>query len=230
MIYATGDMHGDMSLFSQKKFKHIKSGDTLLICGDFGFVWNGDSKEKKNLDKLSKKGYNICFVDGTHENFDLINSYPVVSFAGGKVHKIRENVYHLMRGQVYEIEGEKIFAFGGGELPDSDMRFDESSWTRAEIPTREEMSDGVLNLERYMYKVDYIVTHEPSQKIKNFLRLKDTQLPTVANLNTYFQELSKNCEYTRWVFGSLHEDKFVSPSQIALFQNLINIHTGEAVK
>lgn len=226
MIFATGDMHGDYDLFSQKKFKKINDGDTLLVCGDFGFIWTGDSKERKILDKLSRKKYNICFVDGTHENFDLLDKFPVVDFAGGRAHKIRENIYHLMRGQVFEIEGEKIFAMGGGESPDIDMRGD-SAISADETPTREQMREGAKNLERYKFKVDYVITHEPAQKIKNFLKLKDGEALRFSGLNAYFQELSENCEYTRWFFGSLHEDKFVSPSQIALFQNLVNVQTGE---
>ena len=91
------------------------------------------------------------------------------------------------------------------------------------------MREGAENLERYKYKVDYIITHEPAQKIKNFLRLKDNEPLTVSGLNAYLQELSSNCDYKRWFFGSLHEDKFVSSSQIALFQNLVNVQTGELV-
>ncbi|MBR6532005.1 MAG: metallophosphoesterase [Clostridia bacterium] len=230
MIYVTGDMHGDYRIFSQKKFKNIKEGDTLIVCGDFGFIWNGDLKEKKTLDKLAKKKYNICFVDGTHENFDLLSKYPVTNFAGGKAHKIRENIFHLMRGQVFEIEGEHIFAMGGGENPDADLRYGNGNWSNAEIPTREEMREGATNLEKYKFKVDYVITHEPAQKIKNFLKLKDNEPLLVSGLNAYFQELSTSCDYTRWFFGSLHEDKFVSSSQIAVFQNLIDVRTGELVK
>ena len=230
MVYATGDMHGDYALFDQKKFRRIKEGDTLIVCGDFGFIWRGDSKEKKILDKLSRKKYQILFVDGTHENFDLLMKYPVVDFAGGKAHKIRKNIYHLMRGQVFEIEGERYFAMGGGESPDIDMRMDHDTWSKSEIPNQEEMREGAENLEKYMYKVDYMITHEPSQKIKNFLKLKDNEPLTVSGLNAYLQELSANCDYKRWFFGSLHEDKFVSASQIALFQNLVNVRTGDIVK
>ncbi|MBR3835228.1 MAG: metallophosphoesterase [Clostridia bacterium] len=230
MIYVTGDMHGDYRIFSQKKFKNIKEGDTLIVCGDFGFIWNGDLKEKKFLDKLARKKYNICFVDGTHENFDLLSQYPVTTFAGGKAHKIRDNIFHLMRGQVFEIEGEHIFAMGGGESPDKDLRYGNDNWSDAEIPTREEMREGATNLEKYKFKVDYVITHEPAQKIKNFLRLKDNEPMLVSGLNAYFQELSTSCDYTRWFFGSLHEDKFVSASQIAVFRNLINIRTGELVE
>ncbi len=230
MIYVTGDMHGDYRIFSQKKFKNIKEGDTLIVCGDFGFIWTGDAKEKKILDKLAKKKYNICFVDGTHENFELLSKYPVTVFAGGKSHKIRDNIFHLMRGQVFEIEGEKIFTMGGGESPDVDLRYGNDSWSDAEIPTREEMREGATNLEKHKFKVDYVITHEPAQKIKNFLKLKDNEPLLVSGLNAYFQELSTSCDYTRWFFGSLHEDKFVSASQIAVFQNLIDIRTGELVK
>lgn len=230
MIYVTGDMHGDYRIFSQKKFKNIKEGDTLIVCGDFGFIWTGDAKEKKILDKLAKKKFNICFVDGTHENFDLLSKYPVTGFAGGKAHKIRDNIFHLMRGQIFEIEGETIFAMGGGESPDVDLRYGNESWSNAEIPTREEMREGATNLEKYKFKVDYVITHEPAQKIKNFLKLKDNEPLLVSGLNAYFQELSTSCDYTRWFFGSLHEDKFVSASQIAVFKNLIDVRTGELVK
>ena len=229
MIYATGDMHGDIDIFAQKKFKQINDGDTLIVCGDFGFIWSGDSKERKKLDKLARKKFNICFVDGTHENFDLLDKYPVIDFAGGKAHKIRDNIFHLMRGQVFEIEGEKIFAMGGGENPDIGMRGD-SAISADETPTRAQMREGAKNLERYKFKVDYVITHEPAQKVKNFLRLKSNDTLLVSGLNAYFQELSENCEYTRWFFGSLHEDKFVSQSQIAVFQNLINVQTGEIIR
>ena len=159
----------------------------------------------------------------------MIARYPVVNFAGGKAHKIRDNIYHLMRGQIFEIEGEKYFAMGGGESPDIDMRVDHATWSRAEIPTQEEMREGAENLERCKYKVDYMITHEPSQKIKNFLRLKDNEPLTVSGLNAYLQELSANCDFKCWFFGSLHEDKFVSATQVALFQNLVNAQTGEVV-
>ena len=118
MIYITGDVHGDKSRFESSALRNLKKGDTLIICGDFGFLWNGDRREKKALEKLSKKKYNICFVDGTHENFELLNSYEVSKWNGGKVHNIAGNIYHLMRGNVYEIEGKKFFAFGGASSHD----------------------------------------------------------------------------------------------------------------
>ena len=46
MIYVTGDMHGAVSRFEEKQFAKLRSGDILIICGDFGFIWNGDGQEE----------------------------------------------------------------------------------------------------------------------------------------------------------------------------------------
>ena len=72
---------------------------------------------------LSELPYTILFVDGNHENFDrLLSEFPIEDWNGGKVHKIRPNIIHLMRGHVFEIEGKRIFAMGGGYSVDKYMR------------------------------------------------------------------------------------------------------------
>ena len=156
MVYVTGDMHGDASRFSDPRLKKLKKGDTLLVCGDFGFLWNGSKTEQKLLKQIGSKKYNVCFLDGTHENFELLKSYDVIEWNGGKARQIYKNLYHLMRGQIYEIEGLKIFTMGGGESPDIDIRFDNDSWSRDEIPTQVELIEGANNLEKVDCKVDIL--------------------------------------------------------------------------
>ena len=34
-------MHGDFERFKLPAMKKLKKGDTLIICGDFGFLWDG---------------------------------------------------------------------------------------------------------------------------------------------------------------------------------------------
>lgn len=46
MIYLTGDLHGDLERFKSKEMKKLKKGDTLIVCGDFGFLWDGSKKEQ----------------------------------------------------------------------------------------------------------------------------------------------------------------------------------------
>ena len=49
MIYFTGDTHGDLSRFKSSAAKKLKKGDYLMVCGDFGFIWNGSAEEYKNI-------------------------------------------------------------------------------------------------------------------------------------------------------------------------------------
>lgn len=230
MIYVTGDTHGDLSRFDSSAVRRFKKGDTLIICGDFGFVWDGSRAEQKLLKKLGSKKYNICFIDGTHENFDVLSSYPVTTWNGGKVHNISGNLYHLMRGQIYDIDGMTFFTMGGGESPDIDIRFEKESWSKNEFPSRDELLEGAKNLEKRNCRVDYVITHEPPVKIKGFLMLKDSEMASVTGLNTYLEELSEACTFKRWFFGSMHLDKYISASHVAVFQNVINVMTGEIVR
>lgn len=226
MVYITGDMHGDFDRLDSIK---LKKGDTLIICGDFGFIWDGSAREEKILKQLGKKKFNICFLDGTHENFNLLDEYEVGVFCGGKAHNISGNLFHLMRGQIYSIEKQTFFAMGGGESPDIDMLFDNGAWSRREFPTSEELAEGAENMEKVGCKVDYIVTHEPPSKIKSFLKLKSELPARITGLNAYFDEMSNACQYKRWFFGSMHIDKHLSTTHIAVYKKVINVQTGEII-
>ena len=230
MIYVTGDTHGIASRFDDPRLKKLGRGDTLIVCGDFGFIWNGSKEEMSVLKKLSKKKYNICFVDGTHENFEMLSKLKIKKWNGGKVHHIAANIFHLMRGQVFNIEGTKIFTMGGGESPDIDIRFEMNTWSDMEIPTREELMEGVDNLQKYGGKVDLIITHEPPAKIKDFLMLHTGSDASITAINTYLEDVSRICEFSHWYFGSLHLDKYISTSHISVFNNIINAKTGELIK
>lgn len=104
MVYITGDTHADFSRFATRRFpeqKQLTKDDFMIVCGDFG-VWHDCPEERYWFDWLSKKPFTLLFVDGNHENFDRLNNdFSVIDFHGGKAHKIRDNVYHLMRGYIF---------------------------------------------------------------------------------------------------------------------------------
>lgn len=222
LIYFTGDLHGDPERVSRSALNMLSAGDTLIVCGDFGFIWDNNKNEQKILANLSKRNYNICFIDGTHENFDILNSLPIASWNGGKAHKISNNIYHLMRGQVFTIEGKRIFTMGGGENPEMDLQEEEDISSHKEIPTSQEMLSGVANLESCEYEVDYIVTHEPPAKTRDFLLLSANKTLRVTALGAYLDELAQQADHKRWFFGSMHIDRFISGTQVALFRNIVN--------
>ena len=189
MIYITGDCHGNFKRFNASIFpeqKEMTKDDYVIICGDFGGVWNRDSESDTEtivLDWLDCKPFTTLFIDGNHENFDRLYSYPVENWNGGKIHRIRPSVIHLMRGQVFELGGKKIFTFGGASSHDIDggilepddpdfkkkkrvldkgwrtYRINHLSWWKEELPSEEEMETGRKNLAEHDNDVDYIVTH-----------------------------------------------------------------------
>ena len=94
MIYITGDCHQNFMRFDVDIFpeqKEMTKEDCVIICGDFGGVWEKDGesrKEKMLMDELEGRPFTTLFVDGNHENFDRLYAYPVEEWHGGKVHKI----------------------------------------------------------------------------------------------------------------------------------------------
>ena len=195
MIYITGDTHGDLSHFKDPKLKRLGEKDIVIVCGDFGFLWNpNDPKEKRNLEWLKKRKYTICFLDGAHENFDMLDSYTPYRWKGGNTHKIADNIYHLMRGEMFMFENKTFFVMGGGESEDKDMREDGVSWWKAELPTAEDLKNGQDNLREYKYAVNYVLTYEAPAIAKDFLKLHTNKGVHITPLNTYLQELMKQVE------------------------------------
>ena len=138
MLYVTGDTHGDLDfqkiLDWTEATKLNKDKDYLIILGDFGYVWENkrDNYEKEKLDFISCLPFTTLFIDGNHENHSRLNAMRVVNFMGGKAHKVYDSIYHLMRGQVYEIAGKRIFTFGGASSIDKHLRTDGVSWWKEE--------------------------------------------------------------------------------------------------
>ena len=147
--------------------------------------------------------FTTLFVCGNHENFDMLYKYPTELWNGGLVRKITPNILHLTRGQVFEINGNSFFTFGGGMSIDKLWRQEGRSWWPQEIPTHAEIETGLSNLERVGNKVDYVLTHTcPSELVPrlNFEKMDDP----VCKMLDEFQEL---LTYKLWYFGHMHVDR-----------------------
>jgi len=222
-VYITGDMHGDIERLYDKEFRKLKKGDTLIVCGDFGYIFDGGELEKKVIKFFSTRKFVTAFVEGTHDNMQKINHSRVTVWKGGKVHRIKGNLIHLMRGQIFRIENHTFFTFGGGESIDKDMRVEKGLWWREEEPTPTEMAQGAMRLDEENCKVDYIITHEPPSLVKSSMLLRNGNIDRVNKLNGYFEELGRSLTYKQWFFGSLHEDKRITVHHTCVFSKLIPI-------
>lgn len=97
--YVVGDIHGNQILWYHHIHPMLRENDRVMIAGDFGVgFWIGQYwSEELFYDFLEQQPYTVLFCDGNHEDFSKLNAYPVSEWNGGHVHKIRENVIHLMR-------------------------------------------------------------------------------------------------------------------------------------
>lgn len=118
MIYITGDTHIpiDIKKLNTHNFpeqKQMTKNDYVIISGDFGGIWKKDSKEDDYwLKWLNNKNFTTLFIDGNHENHTLLNSYPVEIWNRGHIHRVKDSVLHLMRGQVFQLQNKRFFYNG----------------------------------------------------------------------------------------------------------------------
>lgn len=207
MIYITGDTHCpiDIKKLNNKSFPQssLTKEDYLIICGDAGFVWHGRDKENEYWQNwLDNKNFVTCFVDGNHENHAKLDQMPVEMWNGGKIHRIKESVIHLMRGQVYVIDGVKFFVMGGAESTDKIHRVEDVSWWEREMPSQEEYEEALNNLEKHDWMVDYVITHDAPTEI-----IKDLTIFNKPNkIRNFFSLIDSKLKYNQWFFGHYHQD------------------------
>ena len=229
MIFVTGDLHGanDIQKLDETHFpdqSEMSKDDFLIISGDFGLVWNNSEKESYWRNWLAERNFTTLFVDGNHENHDLLDSYPVKMWKGGKVHFICDSIIHLMRGQIYQIEGLEFFTFGGGESIDKLGRTPGESWWAREMPSWVEYEEGLVNLEKHNWKVDFVITHECSEKIFTELtRYGVGAFKYKNNLRTFFDELEEKVSFEKWFFGHYHDQGEIDNQHTLLYQKILRI-------
>jgi len=193
---------------------------------------------------LDNKPFTTLFVCGNHENYDRLYEYPVEEWNGGKIHKIRDSIFHLMRGQIFDLQGKKFFTFGGasshdvqdGILEQDDSRINDwyrdydkmfrinhVSWWKEELPPDKEMAEGVMNLEKNDFQVDYVITHSPYTSV---LRQMDggAGLYQSDKLTDYLQQIKDKVIYQKWFFGHMHVNQnFPEDNAIAIYEQIIRI-------
>ena len=237
MIYDTGDIHANQYKWVEQIHPALSSGDILIVNGDFGIgFWNGRYwSEETFFDWISEQEYTVLFVDGNHENYNKLNDYPVELWNGGRVHKIRHNLIHLMRGEVYNIDGISVFAFGGGYSIDKYRRQENVSWWRQEMPSEEEYKNAEKNLQKVDYQVDYIITHTAPSESVYYLSVMQ-RLAVNKNvveeqpLNTFLDHIRQQVTYKHWYFGHFHIDIELWRKQTAVLSSIRELETGRIVK
>lgn len=228
MIYLTGDTHGGIDvrkLLVKEGTSQLTANDYLIICGDFGFVWKNKKeshKEKQWLDWFAKMPWTTLFVDGNHENFPQLFTYPQKEWNGGLVHEIRPNLFHLMRSQRFTIEGSTFFTLGGAASHDRGPAVGDPAccvgkgWWPEEIPSAEEFQQAKDVLKDG--HVDYIVTHCLPTSMQKIIK-GDTF--KADPLTDFLQTIKETVRYQHWYCGHYHMDIDLCANFSVLYQRIV---------
>lgn len=232
MIYLTGDTHGGMDIhkLTTKNFpegKTLTKDDYVVVLGDFGFLWHeGDKTDSYWLEWLDEKPWTTLWIDGNHENFDMIEALPQVPMFGNTVGKVTNSVFHLKRGIVYPIDGHKIFCMGGGLSIDKHLRQIGKSWWPQEIPNDEEWRTAWSNLLDAGMEVDYVFAHTcptdvlachgivPPLGCKNKL---------IDPVSLKLQDIAHALEFKVWYHGHLHYDTTKMGRFVSIYNQVVKL-------
>ncbi len=228
MIFVTGDTHGQhnfgkLAAFARER-DDLTKDDYMIITGDFGAVWDRETLEK-DLKPYSDLPFTVLFVDGNHENFDLLDEHKVEHWHGGKVHFIKPDIIHLMRGQIYDIEGKTFLSFGGATSIDRCLRHENADWWSRERPSHEELDEALSNLSVRGNKVDFIITHSCDEKALYYppLKTRTTMMSTYPE-NKLLSNIEDAATYEHWYFGHYHMDGDLSDKKTVLYFDIRQIH------
>lgn len=206
MLFVTGDIHGDWNRLQDTitYLEDIYDSVILLVAGDFG-IWDIENViELRALSNTFHPDTQIFFVDGNHENYDILRTYPVVNKFGGQVQEINKKVFRIMRGSIVNINGYSVLGFGGATSTDKEYRVPFISWWPDEVWDKLDRNKLANLLEKSNTYVDVVLTHEAPSSIVNTLyngRPRSTDTMTKG-----LELLKKNLQYGKWFFGHHHQD------------------------
>lgn len=135
-LLLAGDWHGNEIVGLRALNGKAAGLSTIVQLGDFGF-WHG-APGCQYLDRLSEALFTndqtLLWIDGNHENFDLLEQYPIVTTGpAAGLRPIRPRLWHLPRGTRWSWRGPDgppvtWLAVGGAASVDRAMRTAGGDW------------------------------------------------------------------------------------------------------
>lgn len=217
--FLKGDIHGNLfEIIDFINRFNLGKNDNIIILGDCGIAWRKDKKDLAQNIKLWNEcgnGVKLYFIDGNHENFNILNSLPIENNMG----KIADNIYHLRRGQVYEFENKKILVCGGADSIDKYRRIENFTWWKEEAISQETIDD--IPAGHY----DYVLTHCCPRSIfeKNRIYLSTLQFLDENKINhsseDMLEQLKNKITFDHWFFAHYHINRNLDEKFTCLFED-----------
>lgn len=211
MIYITGDTHGEFSKLSNTNWPestYLTRDDYIIVTGDFGLIFNPvQSKDEIWWTKwITGKPWTLLFIDGNHDNHPKLNLLPREEKFGGEVGKVAENIFHLRRGEIYEICEKKILTFGGARSIDQAYRTEGISWWPEELPNYADMDHCIESMEKHNRSVDLIIAHTCPQALAPIIAGRRGNTVFEDPTQKMLDHITSACSFEHFFCGHWHED------------------------
>ena len=224
--FVTGDKHGDLRPVIDfiKRFD-LQSNANILILGDTGLFWRKDKKDaEKNIDFYEKEcnGVHLYWIDGNHENFDIINKWNTKTVYNNSPH-----IHYCPRGYITEIninnKIKKILFIGGADSVDKYLRTEHLNWWKDETILYSDIQNA------FDKEYDYVFSHCGPMSIVNKNKVF---LYTLSNLDQgrvchdselILDILNNNIKTKNWWFGHYHINKDLGNGYRCLFEDFIEL-------
>ena len=174
----------------------------------------------------------------------MLAEFPTEDWHGGKVQRIRPSVIHLLRGQIYDIQGKTFFTMGGASShdiqdgilePDDPLfkkkcrrldargamyRVNHRSWWKEELPSKEEYQTARANLDSVGWAVDYIISHCCPTSVQDEL---SGRFYKADALTDFLEEAARRCRFKYHFFGHYHANRVIREKYVLLYEQIIRL-------
>jgi Icc-related predicted phosphoesterase len=157
-VLFAGDIHGNIN-HAAWVFKTAADNNCshIIACGDFGY-WVHLRRGQQFVDEIArmadKFGIQFLWVDGNHENHDILNNLLGKHGDTEPIPTPNEWVKWIPRGCQFQIGGSTFMGYGGAYSVDKADRIAGQSWWEGETLDQNHIDSVPLT------KVDFLVTHE----------------------------------------------------------------------
>ena len=142
-----------------------------------------------------------------------INETKFFTFGGASSHDINDGILDPNDPHFYRKKRILDRVFGM-------YRINHFSWWEEELPSQEEMDEGIRNLEANDWNVDLILTHcAPT----SMLGVLGNGLYKPDRLNNYLETIRQHCSFKHWYCGHYHINQSIDPQFTVLYDRIKEI-------